>query len=85
MKPLNILDKTGKVIHSSKNLRGIRDHVSQHMVKVVSVGHLPDGEGKLCVLFVNGDSFECNFASYEVLVGFVRRWRNIRGAEILFQ
>ena len=35
---------------------------------------------KLSILFENGCSFETNFASYTVLNGFVRRWRNVHGA-----
>ena len=80
-----ILDRDGKVISKSRNLAGIRRYVGGHvrpLIKVLDVSEIGDGEGKLCILFESGCSFETNFASYSVLTGFVRRWCNVHGAPL---
>jgi hypothetical protein len=80
-----IRDRDGNVISKSRNLAGIRRHVSGHTppsIKVLDVSEIAHNEGKLCILFENGCSFEANFASYSVLKGFVSRWRNVHGAPL---
>jgi hypothetical protein len=82
---MSIRDRDGNVISQSRNLAGIRRYVSGRtppVIKVLDVSEIGAGEGKLCILFENGCSFETNFASYTVLKGFVNRWRNIRGAPL---
>ncbi len=81
----NILNRKGEVISRSRNLAGIRRYVGNHIIKVLSVSRIGNGdEGKLCILFEDGSSFETNFADFGVLCGFVRRWRNVRGAPLVF-
>ena len=78
-----IRDRDGNVIIKSRNLAGIRRYVGGNtplLIKVLDVSEIGDKEGKLCVVFENGCSFETNFASFFVLKGFVRRWRNVHGA-----
>ena len=80
-----VRDRDGNVINKSRNLAGIRRYVGGHtppLIKVLDVSEIGDGEGKLCILFENGCSFETNFSSYSVLKGFVRRWRNVYGAPL---
>ena len=80
-----IRDRDGHVISKSRNLAGIRRYVGGHtppLIKVLDVSEIGDKEGKLCILFENGSSFETNFASYSVLKGFVNRWRNVHGAPL---
>jgi hypothetical protein len=82
---LVVRDRDGNVISKSRNLAGIRRYVGGHtppLIKVLDVSEIGDGEGKLSILFENGCSFETNFASYSVLQGFVRRWRNVHGAPL---
>ena len=82
-----IRNKSGDVIKSSSNLRGIREFVSGYLcppITTLAVDELESGEGKLCILFSNGDNYETNFASFDVLLGFVRRWRNVYGAPLKF-
>lgn len=83
MDKLVIRDAEGNIISQSKNLRGIRQYVSKHEVKVVSIDEIANGEGKLCILFVNGSSFECNFASFRVLKQSILNWRNLYGYRII--
>lgn len=80
---LVIRDKNGNVIGKSKNLAGIRQKVGKESVKVVAIDEIADGEGKLMILFKNGDSFETNFASYDVLRHAVGNWRNLYGTELV--
>lgn len=75
-----IRNKNGEIVNSSRNMRGIRRVVGKQLVKSVAIDHLPADEGKLCILFDNGDSYETNFASFEVLKHCLRNWRNLYGA-----
>lgn len=79
-----IRDTDGNVVSRSRNLRGIRTYVSKttNLISVLSIDRLAHDEGKLMILFSNGDSYETNFASFDVLKGFVRRWRNVYGAPL---
>lgn len=79
-----IKDSDGKVIQRSKNLAGIRQYVRHYLrpIKTLDVSRIADDEGKLSILFENGCSYETNFGSFEVLCGFVSRWRNVHGAPL---
>lgn len=77
-----IRDKDGKIIQRSRNLRGIREYVGQHLIKRLSIDELPHQEGKLCILFDDGASFETNFASFVCLTISLRQWRNCYGANL---
>ena len=80
-----IRDREGNVTSKSLNLAGIRRYVSGHtppVIKVLDVSEIGAGGGRLCILFEIGCSFEANFATFSILKGFVRRWRNVRGAPL---
>jgi hypothetical protein len=87
-----IRDRDGNPIKTSRNLRGIREYVGKNLIRVLSVDPIKcqtlasvndtTGEGKLCILFDNGASYETTFASYSVLKSFVRRWRNVYGSPL---
>ncbi len=81
-----IRNKNGEIIQRSQNLRGIRAFVGKNIIKVLAIdkigGRDDFREGKLCILFDNGDSFETNFASLSVLKDWVARWRNAWGAPL---
>lgn len=81
--PEVIRDTDGKVIQRSRNLRGIREFVGKHLIKVVDISKIGTSEGKLCILFEDGYSFETNFASFQTLKETVRNWRNMYGAPLL--
>ena len=78
-----IHDKDGNVIHRSRNMRGIQRYVSNHYIKVLSVDRLSGEQGKLCILFEDGSSYEQGFASFTCLCWIVARWRNVQGAHLL--
>jgi hypothetical protein len=89
--PEVIRDRHGNPIHRSRNLAGIRRYVAgctryQHnqIIKTLAIDAIGMGwEGKLSIVFDDGSSYETNFASYFVLLGFVKRWRNVRGAPLV--
>jgi hypothetical protein len=78
-----IIDKDGNVIRESRNLRGVKDYARTHLVKIISLRKLPNWEGYLKMTFENDETYTTCFASFTVLVGFVQRWRNVRGAPLL--
>lgn len=81
-----IRNKDGKIISRSRNLRGIREAVGKQLVKTVSISPIGNErypEGKLMILFDNGDNYETNFASYQVLALSLLNWRNLYGAPLV--
>lgn len=81
-----IRDKDGKVIRQSRNLAGIRRYVSgwnAPIINAMAVDEIAGGEGKLMMMFKDGSNYETNFASFAVLCGFVRNWRNVYGAPLM--
>ncbi len=79
---VTIRDKNDEAISKSRNLRGLRRAVGYRMVYKVSIDRWSNGEGKLCVIFINRDSCEVNFASYSVLCDTVRKWNNLYGVPL---
>lgn len=81
---LEIRDANGKVIQRSRNLRGIREYVGKTSspISCIEINRIGEHEGKLSILFCDGVSFETNFASFNILKDFVRRWRNTYGAPL---
>lgn len=71
-----VLTPAGKAVFTSRNLAGIQRAISRDLVKSVRIDHFPDkfphGNGRLRVLFQNGNRYETDFASYEVLKGWLR-------------
>lgn len=81
---LNVIrNQDGRVIRSSRSQRGIREYVGSHSIKTLAINELADSSGKLCILFVNGSSFEMNWASFDVLRSSLLRWRNCYDAPLL--
>ncbi len=78
-----IRNRDGEVVSQSRNLRGIRAYVGKHIIKTLDVSRVGNDEGLLSILFENGDSYQCPFASFDVLCMVVRSWRNVHGAPIL--
>ena len=82
---VEIRNREGAVISRSRNLRGLRRAVGKQLVSWVSINEIAKEEGKLCVMFANGDSCETNFASFYVLKRVIRNWRNLYGVKLLAQ
>jgi hypothetical protein len=90
-----IRDKHGSTIRTSRNLRGLLRHNTAMLsspIKLVTIDPINpanpadssnySSEGKLCVLWENGDSCETNFASFTVLKQWLRNRRNWYGAPL---
>jgi len=77
-----IHNTNGDIIRRSKNLQGIRRFASQEGIERVEIRRFADGEGLLTVHFC-GAHTDVNFASFSILQGFVRQWRNAHGAPLL--
>ena len=78
MENLNILNQDGKVINSSRNLRGIRDYINSGKDQILksSITKLSDGSGKLLILFESKNSFETNFNDYTILKDWINNFKN---------
>ncbi len=85
MEKLIIRDQNGNKISESKNLAGIRRYVATNTIKILAIDSIDSCAGKLVILFDNKASFECNFASFNVLRNFVRNWRNVYDSPLLVQ
>jgi hypothetical protein len=74
-----ILD--GRVIRTSKNLRGMRDYARvAHVVKVES--RMTERElGEVTVTYADGATCTAEFKSYHIMVDFIRNRRTWRNAE----
>jgi len=84
-----IRNKQGKAVSKSKNLKQLRARAARRFyggqVSEVHVGRVyDDHQGHLCVKFANGDYCDCTFGSFEVLCGWVLRWRAVYGAKLFF-
>lgn len=75
-----IRDRDGEVVQKCRNLAGIHRFVPSHTISHMDISEVGSGEGKLCILFEDGHSFETGFASFDVLKMHVRNWRNVWGA-----
>jgi hypothetical protein len=85
-----IFSRTGDVVAVSKNLAGIRRYVAGRLIAFVDVSHAREdgrdgfGSGWLTIQFEDGAFFQTRWASYAVLCGFLRRWRNVHGSPLYF-
>jgi hypothetical protein len=73
-----------QIVNQSRNLAGIRRYVSGHAIAELHIAYRAGHAltGWLYIVFTNGSHFQTTFASYSVLADFVRRWRNVYGAEL---
>jgi len=80
---IEILDKTGRVIRRSKNLRGILDHARREYVVEARVEHDPadlplqrrDGY-RVTFVYGNGDSAVAHFADWRVFIQWIHNRRS---------
>jgi hypothetical protein len=78
-----IRNADGAIIQRSSNLAGIRRYSGRHLIKTLAIDRDGEWGGKLSILFDDKSSFETQFASFDVLREFVRRWRNVHGAPLV--
>lgn len=78
------IEKCGQIIRRSKNLRGMQDYARVSPVRRVELSPAGKVNGRLRVLYADGASSSAHFASYHIMVDFVRNRRTWRTAEIVF-
>jgi hypothetical protein len=77
---IEIHNQHGKVIHRSRNLRGILDHARRVGLWAANAYPQEDGKGMLCVTFADASRCEAQFASYQVLCQWLCARRSWAGA-----
>lgn len=79
--------KNGQIIRTSKNLRGMRDYARvSPVVRIESspvLGH--DVRGTFRVIYADGAESRANFASYNIMIDFIRNRRTWRSAKHVMQ
>ncbi len=80
----NTVYLNGSPVSQSCNLRGMRDYARVSKVAIVSTCRDPENNvrGLLYVEYANGATCRASFASYHVMIDFVRNRRTWRGAKI---
>jgi hypothetical protein len=80
----NAIVKDGKVIRTSRNLRGMRDYA--RVSPIVEVATMKDPQlpsrGILTVVYQDGAKCSASFASYSIMIDWVRARRSWRDAGI---
>ena len=78
-----IIEKNGQIIRKSINLRGMLDYARISPVKRVELTPLDKASGRLRVIYDDGAVTSAHFASFKIMVDFVRNRRTWRCAEIV--
>lgn len=78
-----IFSPTGAILRTSKSLRGMRDYARVSRVAVVDTKPDPQNtlRGVLRVTYANGCYSIAEFASYGIMIDFVRNRRTWRSAK----
>jgi hypothetical protein len=84
--------KGGQIIRRSKNLRAMRDYARVSPVARIEscdIGAMrPDGtryNGTVRVIYADGAESRANFASYHIMLDWLRNRRTWRGAQHILQ
>lgn len=81
---IEIRNEKGAVISRCRNQSALRRKVGKDAVRWVAIDeNVNNGEGRLMMLFENGDKVEFGWASFNVLRMSLRNWRNLYGAKLL--
>jgi len=78
---IEIVDASGKVIHRSRNLRGILDYARHTWIEEAVAQPAQEGKGILSVTFGDGCTCMTEFADFTVLCWWLRcrrSWAAVR-------
>lgn len=78
------VEKCGRIIRSSKNLRALRDYARTSPIQRVELTPQGRVNGRIRVVYEDGATSSAHFASYHIMVDFVRNRRSWKTAEIVF-
>jgi len=70
------IEKNGQIIRHSKNLRGIVDYARISKPLRVELTPINKSNGRLRVIFADGASTSAHFASYHIMIDWVRNRRS---------
>lgn len=79
--------KNGVIIRTSRNLRGMCDYARTSPVRLVDACRDPENavRGVLVVTYADGATSRASFASYHIMIDFVRNRRTWRGVVVSLQ
>lgn len=80
---MSTITHTARVIRRSKNLRGLLDYARVSRVVRVELTPFAKVNGSLRVFYADGAIGRANFASFHIMVDWVRNRRSWRGAQIV--
>jgi hypothetical protein len=80
---VEIYNIQGKVIHRSRNLRGIFDHGRRTWIEEAVACPAQEGKGLLSVTFGDGSTCQTEFADYTVLCWWLRARRSWTGTRAI--
>lgn len=78
------IEKCGQIIRTSRNLRAMRDYARVSPVARVELTPQGKENGRLRVIYCDGATSSAHFASYHIMIDWVRNRRSWRNAEIVF-
>jgi hypothetical protein len=84
-----LLDKNGEIVAAHINLGWIRRHTHNAIEVCINKQTVQDNRhpfqasGILIIQFNDGSRYLADFASFTVLQGVVRRWRNLYGTSLV--
>lgn len=83
-----VIERNGTIVCQSRNLRCMRDYARRSPVARVECrkrnAHPKDPAGIISVEYADGATCTTDFASYNIMVDFVRGRRSWRGADIRY-
>lgn len=71
----------GKLVKSSRNLRGVRDYARFNSIDTIEINSLPNG-AELLIEFDNRARYITVFADFSVLKDWIRKWKSAEGAKL---
>lgn len=79
--------RDGRIIKQSKNLRAMVDYARvSPVLRIESCNIGPNkGQGTVRVIYANGAESRANFNSYHIMIDWIRKRRNWRGALHIMQ
>lgn len=78
------IEKGGQIIRTSRNLRGLLDYGRISKPARIELSPIGKVNGRLRVIFSDGATSSAHFASYHIMVDWVRKRRTWRKAEFFY-
>lgn len=76
------IEKGGRIVKTSRNLRGLLDYARVSPVARIEAIELPKEAGSMRVIFDNGASTRANFESYKVMRAWIKSRKSWAGFKL---